>query len=68
MNESIYIGSKLTPIEAIYIGTNLTPIKPADFPNHIMCEHGKLYVGDVLIFASNEYEYFTFGLRIKAIK
>ena len=54
--------------EPTHIRTQLTPIKPSDYPNHLMCEHGKIYVGDVLIFASNEHEYFTFGLRIKSIK
>ena len=54
--------------EPTHIRTQLTPIKPSDYPNHLMCEHGKIYVGDVLIFASNEHEYFTFGLRIKSMK
>ena len=43
--------------------------KPFDFPKRIDAKHGNVfYTGDTLVFASNEHEYFKFGLRIKKIK
>ncbi len=54
--------------KAMYIGASLTSIKPSDYPKYLKWDFGRFYTGDTLIFASNENQYFTFGLRIKSIK
>ena len=65
----IYNYNQTKDYEPTFVMVRRAIERPHDYPKKIdIPEYAVLFSGDSLVFASNENEYFTFGLRIKSIK